>query len=108
MPIFHQPRRSRYEVVNEILQVIFSSPPIERRHKTGIAYATNLTHKQTVRYLDGLIEEGLLTLTDSKPSPYYEITPKGQRYLKVFTEIEDDLQSANPTKTVFTRITCWI
>jgi predicted transcriptional regulator len=87
-----QSHRSRYGVVNEILQVIFSSPPIKRRHKTGIAYATNLTYKQTVGYLDGLIEERLLILTDSKPFPYYEITPKGQRYLQVFAEIKDDLR----------------
>jgi predicted transcriptional regulator len=87
-----QSHRSRYDVVDEILQVVFNSPPIERRHKTGIAYATNLTHKQTVKYLGGLIEKRLLILTDSKPYPYYEITPKGQRYLKVFAEIEDDLQ----------------
>jgi predicted transcriptional regulator len=90
--VLHQPHRSRYDVVDEILQVIFNSPPIKRRHKTGIAYATNLTHKQTARYLDGLIEERLLILTDSKPYPYYEITPKGQHYLKVFSEIEDDLR----------------
>jgi predicted transcriptional regulator len=74
--IIRQPHRSRYDVVDEILQVIFNSPPIKRSHKTGIAYATNLTHKQTVRYLDGLIEERLLILTDSKPYPYYEITDK--------------------------------
>jgi predicted transcriptional regulator len=57
-----------------------------------IAYATNLTYKQTVGYLDGMIEERLLILTDSKPFPYYEITPKGRYYLKVFAEIEDDLR----------------
>jgi predicted transcriptional regulator len=92
MSVLRQPHRSRYDVVDEILQVVFSSPPIKRRHKTGIAYATNLTYKQTVRYLDGLIDEGLLVLTDSEPYPYYEITPKGQHYLKVFAEIEDDLK----------------
>jgi predicted transcriptional regulator len=73
-----QPHRSRCGVVNEILQVVFSSLPIKRRHKTGIAYATNLTHKQTVKYLDGLIEERLLILNPLAEGGGVEETEKNE------------------------------
>lgn len=54
--------------------------------------SVNLTHPQTVRYLKEFIDEGLLISSKSKPFRSYEITPKGQRNLKVFEEIEDDLR----------------
>ena len=30
--------------------------------------------------------------SDKWPTQHYEITPKGQRFLQLFQEIEDDLQ----------------
>jgi predicted transcriptional regulator len=86
------PQRDRYDIVKDILSIVFNTQPIYRsqRHQTSIGYAANLTHPQTVRFPKGLIDEGLLTLTKSKPYPYYEITPKGQRCLQVFAELGDD------------------
>jgi predicted transcriptional regulator len=57
----HQQRhRDRYNTVNDILQTGSNNPTIKRRHKTGIGYAANLTHWQTVTYLKGLIDQDLL------------------------------------------------
>jgi predicted transcriptional regulator len=89
-----QHQRDRYDIVNDILSIVSNTQPIYRsqRHQTSIGYAANLTHPQTVKYLKGLIDEGLLVLTDSKPYPYYEITSKGQRCLQLFAQMEDDLR----------------
>lgn len=103
-----QPHRSRYEIANKIMAFVSSTQPINRRHKTGIGHSTGLTHKQTVRFLQGLVDEGLLVLTDSRPDPYYEITPQGRRCLQVFAETEDDfcpVATAKHATAVSDRIT---
>jgi predicted transcriptional regulator len=66
-----QPHRDRYDIVKDILSIVSNTQPIYRsqRHQTSIGYAANLTHPQTVKYLKGLIDEGLLILTESKPYP---------------------------------------
>ena len=72
--------------------MVNDNPIIKRRHKTGIGYAAGLTHGLTVKYLRGLIDQGLLRIShDAGTYRHYEITPKGVRFLKVFAEIEDDL-----------------
>ena len=87
--------RDRYNIVNDILQTVSNNPIIKRRHETGIGYVANLTHWQTVTYLKGLIDQDLLRRIsdDLGPHPYYEITCKGECYLQLFAEIEDDLQT---------------
>ena len=55
-----QGHRDIYNIVNNILQMVSNNPIIKRRHKTGIGYAANLTHLQTVTYLKGLINQDLL------------------------------------------------
>ena len=85
--------RSRYEIANDILRIVNESPIIRRRHKTGIGYAARLTHWLTIKYLKGLIEKGLLRISQNAGLyRHYEITPKGIRFLEVFAEIEDDLR----------------
>ena len=89
-----QRHRNRYDIVNDILQTVSNIPIIKRRHKTGIGYAANLTHWQTVTYLKGLIDQNLLRQISDDLGPYshYEITRKGDRFLQLFAEIEDDLK----------------
>jgi predicted transcriptional regulator len=85
--------RSRYEIANDILRIVNENPIIKRRHKTGNGYAANLTHWLTVKYLRGLVDQGLLRIShDAGPYRHYEITFKGIRYLYMFAEIEDDLR----------------
>jgi predicted transcriptional regulator len=88
-----QRHRDRYDIVNDILQTVSNNPIIKRRHKTGIGYAANLTHWQTVTYLKGLIGHDLLRISDDLgPYSHYEITRKGERYLQLFGEIDNDLR----------------
>jgi DNA-binding PadR family transcriptional regulator len=37
----------------------------------------------------------LLIPFDKEPAQHYEITPKGERYLQLFAEIEDGLRAAD-------------
>jgi predicted transcriptional regulator len=85
--------RSKFEIVNDILRTVLESPAIKRRHRTTIGYATNLAHWLTVKYLKILVDQDLLRISHGNEAyGYYEITPKGIRFLEVFAEIEDDLR----------------
>jgi len=65
MPSSYKPItfRSRYQIANDILHIVNDNPINKRRrHKTSIGHAAGLTHWQTVRYLRGLIHQGLASL----------------------------------------------
>jgi predicted transcriptional regulator len=68
-------------------------------------FAGNMAHPQTVRYLKGLIDEGLFILTKSRPGSYYEITPRDQRCLQIFAEMEDNMRPVHALETFTDRIT---
>jgi len=88
-----QLHRDRYYNVNDILHIINHNPLAKRRSKTSIGYAAGITHRMTVKYLRGLIDQGLLRISyDVGRYVQYDITPKGIRYLQLFEEIEDDLR----------------
>ncbi|MGH9987377.1 MAG: winged helix-turn-helix domain-containing protein [Nitrososphaeraceae archaeon] len=88
--------RSKFEIVNDILRAVLESPAIKRRHRTTIGHATGLAHWLTVKYLKILVDQDLLRISHGNGAyGYYEITPKGIRYLQLFTEIEDDLRPVN-------------
>jgi predicted transcriptional regulator len=101
------PQRDRYDIIKDILEIVSNTQPLYRtwRNQTSIGYTANLTHPQTVRYLKGIIDEGLLILTKSIPYPYYEIAPKGQRCLWVFAEMEDEIRPLASEDTLIDRIT---
>lgn len=85
--------RSKFEIANDILRTVLESPAIKRRHKTTIGYGTSLAHWLTVKYLKILLDQDLLRISHGNGAyGYYEITPKGIRFLEVFAEIEDDLR----------------
>ena len=90
--------RSKYEIVGEILKVVLlrnQSPSSQYMCKPlHIEYGARLTYKQATYYITTLVEFGFLIekkSTKSRPSHCYEITEKGRRYIRIFTEIEDDL-----------------
>ncbi|MGA7368456.1 MAG: winged helix-turn-helix domain-containing protein [Nitrososphaeraceae archaeon] len=56
MPV--KPYRCRYEIANDILHVVSDSPLIEKKQQTSIGYSANLTHKQTVKFIRGLTNQG--------------------------------------------------
>jgi predicted transcriptional regulator len=93
----HRPKyhRSKYEIVNEILKVVLSrsqSPSsfYKCRH-IHIAYGAGMTYSQLLDYLPQLTGSGLLKMTKVGPDRYYEVSDKGQHYLHIYAEIEEDL-----------------
>ena len=65
-------------------------------NQTRIGYEAGLTHPQTVKYLQILVNLRLLVMSDVKPFAYYEITKKGRRCLKLFIDMNDDLRAIVP------------
>ncbi len=85
-----QPHRDSYEIIKQILQTVYAKAggckPSE------LAYRCELTWDQLRNYRDLLVKQNLLIPSIRGDNQCYEITPKGERYLKVFAEIEDDLR----------------
>ncbi|MGC2307497.1 MAG: winged helix-turn-helix domain-containing protein [Nitrososphaeraceae archaeon] len=92
------PQRDRHSIIKDILGIVYHTQPLfqTRRSQTSIGHDAKLTHPQTVKYLEALVDLGLLILTDFKPFPYYEMTKKGRRSLQLFGELEDDLRLVLP------------
>ena len=69
-------KRTSIEIFQEILRM-------QGKKKTHIMYETALTYPQTIRYLDYLMERGLIeAATDSKGKPIYLTTEPGQELLR--------------------------
>ncbi|MGH9976740.1 MAG: winged helix-turn-helix domain-containing protein [Nitrososphaeraceae archaeon] len=83
-------RRGNYEIVNDILQFIVS------KYNCNVAEITtgaSLSYFQQLRYVNLLIDRGLILI--SSESDYckgYEISDLGRRYLRVLTEMQNDLR----------------
>lgn len=88
------PQRDHHDIVKDILDIVYTTQPlfITRRSQTSIGHEAKLTHPQTVKYLEGLVDIGLLIFTEFKPYRYYELTMKGRRCLQLFSELEEDLR----------------
>ena len=91
------PQRDRHDIVRDILKIVYTTQPLfrTRRSQTSIGHDAKLTHPQTVKYLERLIGIDLLNLTDFRPFPYYEVTKKGLRCLRLFSELQEDLRPVN-------------
>ena len=87
--------RSRYEIVNEILKVVLSRSKLSssffKCKKTHIAFHADLTYPQLCDYLGQLIGVELLKIVRYGPYQYYEITPKGRRYLQIFEDLQNEI-----------------
>lgn len=69
--------RTRHEIAADILELTQRSARITR-----IVHGCNLCHGMTQRYLDRLIEDGLIRRFGKPPA--YETTDKGRDYLAYF------------------------
>ena len=70
--------RGKLDIVHEILSI--SSAKVR---KTKIMYQANLSFVQVERYLQSLLENGLIESFDDS---FYLITPKGKEFLQIHTE----------------------
>lgn len=72
-------KRSRYEIMFDILQV-----STEGATKTKIVYAAYLNFKQADRYIDLLVEADFLALTEDGNKKVFKTTEKGMGLLNNF------------------------
>ncbi len=71
--------RSRLQIIADILSVVRDNDA----RKTRIMYLANLSWDLLTRYLNDLIEAGLMRCGRSD---HYLLTPKGKRFLERFSE----------------------
>ena len=88
-------QRDQNDILKDILKIVCDARPLYRNqmNQTRIGYEAGLTHPQTVKYLQILVNLRLLVMSDVKPFAYYEITKKGRRCLKLFIDMDDDLRA---------------
>ena len=72
--------RSRLQILESILSVISDN---EGARKTQIMYQAYLSYKLLTRYLNDVLNAGLVVCDDGN---CYWLTPKGQRFLATFSE----------------------
>jgi predicted transcriptional regulator len=94
--ILQQPHREQYEIIQQLLLTAYSK--VEGCTQIELAYENQLNWPRFTYYRDFLISSELLVPSGNAATQHYEITPKGERYLQVFTEMEDDLR---PSRSLF-------
>jgi predicted transcriptional regulator len=87
--ILQQPHREQYEIIQQLLQTAYSK--VEAK-QFELAYQSQLNWPRFTYYRDFLINQELLIPSNRGPTQHYEITPKGEYYLQLFGELEDDLR----------------
>jgi len=80
-------RRSRFEIVGGILSLTRDGA-----RKTSIVYRANLNFNVVNKYLDLLIQEGLISLTPGSEREF-KTTEKGLEFLKVYKNLKNIAKS---------------
>jgi predicted transcriptional regulator len=75
--------RSRLEIVRDMLQIVDNAGNSGSK-KTHVMYGANLSYKLLTRYLDDVLDAGLIHNT----GPCYLITERGKEFLKVYEDYE--------------------
>ena len=78
-------KRTRLEVIRDILEVISDSRKIKITH---VIYKANLSNNSVKPYLDELIGKGFVREVFDKDKKYFEISDKGKEFLKEFEKIK--------------------
>ncbi len=73
-------RRSREKILAEILEVC-----LEGARKTRIVYQVNLNFQVASQYLETLIKQDLIKMSDGK----YKTTEKGKQFLNSYQDIQN-------------------
>ena len=83
--------RSRYEVIAAILKSVG-----KEETRTKIMYKAFLSYAQLKEYLNLLIENGLIDYDSTGAT--YRTSPKGLKYLGLYSQMDELVLSARPTK----------
>lgn len=96
--------RSQEEIIANILLIVMKEP-----RKTHIMYKANLSYTLLSKYLDKLVEGGLIKYREN--SKIYELTKKGETYLDNYAQykslknqLEADKSALNKKEDILTKI----
>ena len=84
-------KRTRLEVIKDILEVIKSRNG--KIKPTHILYKSNLSYVMMEDYLSELKEKGFITETSKTKGKTYQITEKGQEYLRKYSLVSEFTES---------------
>jgi len=76
--------RNKLEIIRDILFVVKVSGGNGSK-KTHIMYGANLSYKLLTRYVEGVLEAGLISYDGES---YYKLTEKGKMFLECYDEYE--------------------
>lgn len=77
-------------IISEILESLMGGP----LKKTHISYHSKLDSRLTNQYLSLMQSSGLVINTKDAPA-FFKITPKGIKFLKIFQNLDELLQTEN-------------
>jgi predicted transcriptional regulator len=80
-------RRSSVEILMEILNLIENG----RETKTAIVYGANLNFTVAKKYIQLLVEKGLVKVEDKSRGKKYSLTEKGKKFLREYEGIREVL-----------------
>lgn len=80
-----QLRRGRFEIIGEILTI--TADGTGGAVKTTIVYRANLNFNIANRYLNMLLQEGLIRVVDG-PTMKYRITERGLKFLGMYKNLK--------------------
>ncbi|MFQ6084823.1 MAG: winged helix-turn-helix domain-containing protein [Candidatus Bathyarchaeia archaeon] len=87
-------RRNSLEIIEDILRASLGGARI-----TEIVYKTNMNFKRTKRYLEFLLENGLISAqTPTSNVKVYKTTEEGKGFLETFPDLKRLLGSLHTTK----------
>lgn len=81
-------KRNMFEIIKDILTITK-----KRKTITPILYKANLSHYQSKKYLEYLINQNLLEYQIIEKKNFYKTTPKGINFLSNFHDLEKILTS---------------
>ena len=79
--------RSRLETAYDILLYIYSEK--EGAKPTHILYKANLSPKLQERYLNSMIDDGLISATNFGSQKRFSITKRGVKFIKLLMQLDE-------------------
>ena len=88
--MFRKGYRSKLEIVRDILHVAANGSESGSK-KTHIMYGANLSYKLLTKYLDEVLDSGLICEGGS----CYFITKKGKEFLEIYEDYEEEREAVH-------------
>lgn len=78
-------KRGRLDIIHSILVTVRRDNP--GALKTHILYKSNLSHSLLNRYLDFIVDNGMVKTRKIRKKLVYEITDKGREFLRAYEDL---------------------